>query len=687
MAKKTAKNKYFGKDHHRKMVQAVRSRGAEANLLNRKRIIYGVALVFVLLFVMLFRLAYWQIVRADDLNLKAAEMQKMDTELEPVRGNIYDTNGKVLAQTVMEYELYGYSQNLYKDKQLTDEQKEKNVADLASLTGVSADTIRKRLSGEENLVLLAEGLGQETIQKAEKQWNDNIVVRTKMTRSYPNGVFASQVLGAVTDDNSGRIGLEYQYNSVLSGVKGRVIRTTDSQGNALAVGSSRSYEAQDGGSIVTTIDEVIHHYVEDAIAAGMEETGAEAITAVVMDPKTGNVLAMASTPSYDPNNAYEPADKSEKAAYDKMSDSEKSDYLSRMWTNPAISGVYEPGSTFKLVTAAAALDSGTETLNSHFYCSGSIDVDGTVLHCWVDGAHGDESLTEAVGNSCNPALARVALNLGKTNFYNYIRLFGFFEKTGIDLPGEGQSIVQNINNITSVDLATMGFGQGIAITPIQLMTAVNAIGNNGVVMQPKIVKQILNADGTERETIEDREVRTAVSEDTAAKMREIMEYYVSEGGGTSAYIPGYRVGGKTGTANIAEGGSYSEQTVASFLAMAPMDDPQISVLVMVTRPKKSIYGAANAGPIVREILEQSLVYLGVERKYSEEEEAQREQSEVTVPNVTGLDSSAAIKKLQALGLKTKAMPEGTSGSFHVVDQYPKAGDKMTSGGTVYLYSE
>ena len=215
----------------------------------------------------------------------------------------------------------------------------------------------------------------------------------------------------------------------------------------------------------------------------------------------------------------------------------------------------------------------------------------------------------------------------------------------------------------------------------------NAIGNNGVVMQPKIVKQILNADGTERETIEDREVRTAVSEDTAAKMREIMEYYVSEGGGTSAYIPGYRVGGKTGTANIAEGGSYSEQTVASFLAMAPMDDPQISVLVMVTRPKKSIYGAANAGPIVREILEQSLVYLGVERKYSEEEEAQREQSEVTVPNVTGLDSSAAIKKLQALGLKTKAMPEGTSGSFHVVDQYPKAGDKMTSGGTVYLYSE
>lgn len=687
MAHKNTKNKYFGKAHHRKMVQEVRSRGTGVNALNKKRIIYGVALVFILFFVLLLRLAYWQVVRADDLNFKAAEMQKMDTELEPVRGNIYDTNGKVLAQTVMEYELYGYSQNLYKDEQLTAEQKAETVSELASLTGVSAEKLTQTLSGEENLVLLAEGLDQSTITKAEKKWGKNIVVRTKMTRSYPNGVFASQVLGAVTDDNSGRIGLEYQYNSVLSGVKGRVIRTTDSQGNALAVGSSRSYDAQDGGSIVTTIDEVIQHYVEDAITAGMEETGAETITAVVMDPKTGNVLAMASTPSYDPNNAYEPAGKSEKAAYDKMSDSEKSDYLSRMWTNPAISGVYEPGSTFKLITASAALDSGTETLNSHFYCSGSIDVDGTVLHCWVDGAHGDESLTEAVGNSCNPALARVALNLGKTNFYNYIRLFGFFEKTGIDLPGEGQSIVQNINNITSVDLATMGYGHGIAVTPIQLMTAVNAIGNNGVIMQPKIVKQILNADGSERETIEDREVRTVISEDTAAKMRDIMEYYVTEGGGTSAYIPGYRVGGKTGTANIAEGGSYSEQTVASFLAMAPMDDPEISVLVMVTRPKKSIYGEANAGPIVREILEQSLVYLGVERKYSEEEEAQLDQSEVTVPNVTGLDSSAAIKKLQALGLKTKAMPESTSGSFHVVDQYPKAGDKTTSGGTVYLYSE
>lgn len=658
-----------------------------ASGLNKQRLSVGFLLILGLFTLLVFRLAYWQIVRADDLHVKAAEMQKVDTALEPVRGAIYDANKKTLAQTVTEYELYGYSLNLYKSDALKEDEKEANVTKLAEITGKDADSIRKTMKGKDNLVKLAGGMDQAAVKSAQKTFGENIVVKTKVSRAYPNGAFAASLLGFVNEDNSGRVGLEYQYNSLLSGVKGRVVKTTDSQGNALANGSSKFYEAQDGCSVVTTVDEVIQHYVEDALAEGMEDTQAESITCIVMDPKTGNVLAMASTPSFDPSSPYKPSDAESQKAFKKMSTSDQSDYLSKMWTNPAVSGIYEPGSTFKLITAASALDSGTATDSSSYSCPGSINVAGTTLNCWSPTPHGTQNLTEAVGNSCNPALARVSLDMGRDNFYRYIRLFGFMNKTGIDLPGEGTSIVKDKNGLTAVDLATTGYGQGVAVTPLQILTAINALGNDGKLMRPKVVKQILDADGKVKSTVKDAKVRQVISRGTADKMRAVMEYYVTKGGGTSAYIPGYRVGGKTGTANIAEGGSYSEQTVASFVAMAPMDDPKVSILVMVTKPKKSIYGAANAGPIVKKILEKTLVYKGVERKYSSDEEAQMAKSAVSVPDVTGTDSQSAISKIKAAGLVPKAMPEGTSGSFHVIDQYPKAGDKASKGATVYLYSE
>jgi stage V sporulation protein D (sporulation-specific penicillin-binding protein) len=659
--------------------------GAPVNAMNRRRLGGAFLLILLLFSLLVFRVAYWQIVRADDMSEKATEMQRADTELDPVRGTIYDSEKKPLAQTVTKYELYGYSQNLYKSDQLSDAEKEKNVKDLAKITDSKEDDIRELLSGKDNLVKLASGLSNSAIRKAKKEFGGNIVVKTKVSRSYPNGDFASSAIGCVNSENSGRTGLEYQYNSVLSGVKGRVVRTTDSQGNTLAVGSSKYYEAQDGSDIVTTIDSVIQSYVESAVDKGMKDTKAESITAIVMDPKTGDVLAMANSPSFDPNDPSKPSGKSEQAKFNKMSSKEQSDYLSRMWTNTAISTSYEPGSTFKLITAAAALECGSSTSSSRYYDPGYINVDGTKIHCW-DSAHGSQTLKEAVGNSCNPALARVALDMGADEFYKYIDLFGFNDKTGIDLPGEGESIIKDKDSLSKVDLATMGFGQGIAITPIQLLTAVNSLGNDGVLMKPKVVKKIISSDGSTT-TIPDTKVRHTVSKQTADQMCDIMEYYVKEGGGTSAYIAGYRVGGKTGTANIASGGGYSEQTVASFIAMAPMDDPQVSVLVMVTKPKKSIYGAANAGPIVKNILKKTLVYMGVEKKYSSDEKQSIDKAEVTVPDVTGMSSTKAAAKIRSAGLKAKAMPEGSGKSFHVVDQYPKAGEKTEKGGTVYIYSE
>jgi stage V sporulation protein D (sporulation-specific penicillin-binding protein) len=357
-----------------------------------------------------------------------------------------------------------------------------------------------------------------------------------------------------------------------------------------------------------------------------------------------------------------------------------------MWKITAVSDVYEPGSTFKLIAAAAALDSGSATMNSKYKCTGAIKVGGYYLHCLF--THGKENLKEAVGNSCNPALAQVALDMGANTFYNYIDLFGFNDLTGIDLPGEGLSIVKDPATMSDVDLATTGYGQGIAITPIQILCAVNSLGNGGVLMKPKIVDRIVDTDGKVVEEIPDTEVRQVISEDTAAKMCDIMEYYVSDAGGTTAYIPGYRVGGKTGTANRVANKKYSDETNTSFVAMAPMDDPVISMICIVYRPTKLQYGAYTAGPIVKEITEKSLEYLGVERKLTKEEKQALEKETVEVPDVTGMDSKDAIRNIRINRLNYTVIPEDQSGqSFVVIDQYPKAGTKVQKDSVVYIYSE
>ena len=653
--------------------------------INRKRIAFGFCVILITLFALMIRMGYWQIVRADELRIMATEMQKVDTEIAPARGSIYDSRMNVLAESVTEYELYAYSQNLYKSEEIKQPVKVSNVAILAELTGKSREDIEKTLSGEENLVLLADGLTKDNVEDARKAFGSNVVVKTKISRYYPNETFAAQVLGGVDANNNGRSGLEYQYESELAGVKGRTLMTTDINGDSL-INSSKLYKAKDGYNLVTTIDSVVQNFVEDAINRGMKTTGADAITCIVMNPKTGDIIAMATTPGYDPNKSNAPSDPKEKAAFDKMSTKEQSDYLSRMWTIRGISDVYEPGSTFKLITSAAALDSAHADDKSHYNCSGSIKVANYNLHCLY--VHGGENLKEAVGNSCNPALAQVAMDTGAETLYNYIDLFGFGDKTGVDLPGETNSIVKDPETMSIVDLATTGYGQGIAVTPLQLLCAINSFGNDGVLMKPKIVKKIVDDKGNTVKEFEDEKVRQVVSEATVEKMKDIMEYYVSDAGGTTAYVPGYRVGGKTGTANYVEGSRYSEGTNTSFVVMAPMDDPMISMICIVYRPTKKQYGAFTAGPIVQEITDKTLQYMGVEKSFSKGEEKQIKKEKVKVPDVTGIDSKTAIAKLKAEELKYIIMPESdANNTFVVVDQYPKAGTKVDKNTTVYIYSE
>lgn len=653
---------------------------------NRKRLAAGFGFLLAIMFVLMLRMGYWQIYKSDELKVMAASMQKVDTEIDPVRGAIYDSRMNLLAESITEYELYGYTQFLYKADSISDERKAKAVLDLARITGKDANEVKALLEGEENLVLLADGLTREQVEAAAEEFDDNVVVRTKPARYYPNGAFAAQVLGGVNSENTGRSGLEYEYNSTLAGVKGRTVRTTDNNGDTLSSGKTKYYKAQDGYSIVTTIDSVIQHFVEDALDAGMERTGADAITCIVMNPKTGDILAMATTPEYDPNDSSQPSDPKELEKFKKMTDEEKTDYLSNMWKINAVSDVYEPGSTFKLIAAASALESGAADDKSRYNCTGAIRVDDYTLHCLY--THGKQSLKEAVGNSCNPALAQVALDMGAGTFYNYIDLFGFNDQTGVDLPGEGYSIVKDPVGMSRVDLATTGYGQGIAVTPLQILCAVNSLGNGGVLMKPKIVDKIIDSDGKTVEEMPDTQVRQVVSAETAEKMCDIMEYYVSDAGGTTAYVPGYRLGGKTGTANFVTNGQYSAATNTSFVVMAPMDDPVISMICIVYRPTKVQYGAFTAGPIVKEISEKTLQYLGVERKYTKAEEKETKKSKVKVPDVTGMDSSDAIRNIKNSQLDYAIMPETYTGdSFVVIDQYPKAGTKVDKDSVVYIYSE
>lgn len=653
---------------------------------NKRRLALILFIIFTLMLVLCFRMGYWQIVRSDSLKVRALEMQKVDTEIPATRGSIYDINMNVLARTVTEYELYGYTQYLYKSKKISESTKKANLKALCDITGETEQDMKKALLSEDNLVLLAEGLTSEQVSKLKKQWESEIVIKTKIARSYPGGAFAAQLLGSVNADNVGRTGLEYEYNNTLAGVKGRAVRTTDNEGNALENGASKYFAPQNGNSIVTTIDSVVQNYVEEAIDAGIKRTGAERVTCIVMNPKTGDVLALGENPDFDPNNSIEPSDPEELKKFRALSQDEQNAYLSRMWTINSVSSVYEPGSTFKLIAGAAALETGIANEDSRYVCKKTIDVDGTKLNCL--GYHGKQSLKVAIGNSCNAALARVALDLGIDNYYNYLELFGLTTKTGIDLPGETNSIIKDKDSMVNVDLATTGYGQGIAITPIQILCAVNAMGNNGVLMQPKVVKKIVDENGKTVQKIKDNAIRQVLSQDTASKMKEIMEYYVADAGGQAAYVEGFRIGGKTGTANIAENGEYTDDTDTSYVAMAPMDDPVVSIIVIVHKPTKMQYGNNTAGPIVKEVLTKTLAYLGVERLYNSKEKSNLEGQTTQVPYVTNMDSKEAIKKILDAGLRYKCMPETSSkASFVVQDQYPKAGSKISLGSSVYIYSE
>lgn len=647
---------------------------------SRKNLIILIIIVFGFLLLLAGRVGWIQVVKGDEYKEMALERQTKDTPIEAERGVIYDRNGEVLATSVRCYTVYATPSAIDKEK------REETAEELAQILDADKEEILEQIKSNKSQVKLAEEIDKDTADKIREKKYAGIALTNDTKRSYPNGTMAANVLGMVNDNNDGQSGIELQYNSYLAGISGRWVDYTDTKGNQLSYSFSgeRYYQAEDGYSLVTTIDMVIQSYVEDALAKAMKKTSADRAMAIVMDPKTGDILALAQTPTFDPNNPYEPVSDKEKAQFKTMSQKEQSEYLSKMWRNFIISDVYEPGSVFKLLTTGIALEEGVTTMDSMYHCTGAKTVAGQVIHCWERSGHGSESLKQAVGNSCNPVFMTLSTKVGITKFYDYLENFGITDITGVDFPSEGRAIMQSEETAGPVGLAEIGFGQGIAVTPIQLVTAINSYGNDGKLMQPRLVKEIVDKNGKTVKEIKPEVVRQTISEETAAEVRDIMEYVVKDGGGGTAAVSGYKVGGKTGTANKVKNGKYVDDTYSSCLGMAPMDDPGLTVLVIIDSPKGIKYGSATAGPVVSSILSKSLRHLNIQPSSSSEED---KNEKVSVPDVTGKNLGDAIGILAGKDLGYDMKEESKSNDATVTKQYPSAGKKVKKGTKVYLYHE
>lgn len=658
---------------------------------NKRRLVFVFVLTCLMCTALAFRVGWIQVVASERYAKLAVEQQTRDVPIPAKRGIIYDTNGKELAISAVTNSIWarpGVVKSAATEEK-SQENLDKTASVLAEILEMDQEQVLKIISQNRSLVKVAKYVDKEKADQIRQKGLKGIEIAEDVKRYYPMGPFLAHVLGSTTDDNRGLAGIEMRYDKYLSGIPGRWIKNTDRDGDSLSYGVEKYFQAENGLNLVLTIDEVIQHYVEKALDTVQANTSADRVMCIVMDPKTGDILAMGVTPDYDPNNPRVPPTAEGATYLDSLTDEKKLEYWNAMWRNPLVSDTYEPGSTFKLLTTAIALEEGVTSLDDKFVCTGSIVVAGQKLRCWRSyNPHGAQTLVQAVGNSCNPVFVQLAQRVGYEKYFDYMELFGLRDKTGIDYPGEGYAILQDEASAGPVGLATMSYGQGIAVTPIQLISAVSALGNEGKLMQPRIVKELRDSDGNVIQSFKTKVVRQVVSKKTADEMSLIMEAVVDEGGGATAKVPGYRIGGKTGTANKAKGGGYSEETFSSFIGMAPMDDPRIAILMIVDNPKGVKFGSQTAAPGVRLVLEETLRYLNIQPSYNEEEKQAIESGYVTVPDVTNMPYRDAMDILGKASLVYTVSPAGDialDDNFNVVDQYPKPGEKLQKGGTVCLY--
>lgn len=647
-------------------------------------ILMGVVM-FVLLF---FRLFDLQITRHEELQSKAVNQQTRRTVVTASRGTIYDTAGNILAISSSAETII--LSPLEIDNALNDTEnpvtwtKDSLAAGLAEILGKDAASIRKRMDNvKSQYELIQLRADEEVAAKVRAYVEENkisgvhLVADTK--RYYPYGSLAAQVIGFVGDDNTGLYGLEAYYEEELEGQSGLVISAKDQAENDMLYTYEQYFAAKNGSDLTLTLDTTIQYYLEKGLEAMTDKfSAANGASGIVMNAKTGGIMAMASYPNYDLNDFLTVSDRTLQERIER-GENTLAEMQLLQWRNKALNDTYEPGSTFKILTLSAALEEGVVDKTTTVNCGGSVNISGYTIHCSNKNGHGLQTLVQSVGNSCNPAFINYGLRIGNEKFYEYMRSFGLMNTTGIDLGGEAVGVFAADSNFTQLDLACYAFGQNFTVTPLTLISAQAACVNGGYLHTPYLVERITDSDGNVTYRHDSTPVRQVISEQTSATVRECLEYVVASGTGKNGQVAGYRIGGKTGTADKGQTGD----VVVSFLCFAPADDPQVIMLITMDTPSRAtgtyVSGGNMVAPTASTVMAEILPYLGIEPSYSAEELLGMD---TTVPNVIGSTVEQAKEKLKERALSYKIVGDGDT----ITDQTPAGGAIIPGKSTVILYA-
>ena len=550
------------------------------------------------------RLAYLMIVQSDYYGKKAQALHERERSIKAARGKIVDRNGIVLAdnRSVCTVSVI--------HSQIRDP--ERVIAELAELLELPEDTVRKRVEKVSSIERISSNVPKETGDAILARQLEGVKVDEDYRRYYPYDSLASKVIGFTGGDNQGIVGLEVRYDDWLSGEDGKILTMTNAYGQELEQEGERRQEPVTGNQLTISMDCNLQMYCEQAAQKVMLEKNADEVSVILMNPQNGEIFAMVNVPEYNLN---EPFTLNVETASD-LKESEKQDLLNQMWRNACINDTYEPGSTFKIITTAAALEQGVVTVNDSFYCPGYKIVEDRRIRCHKTTGHGAETFTQGIMNSCNPVFIELGLRLGAENFYHYFEQFGLLRKTGIDLPGEAATIMHKKENIGQVELATISFGQSFQLTPIQLVTTVSSLINCGTRVVPHFGVSVQNVEGETRKTFSYDETEGTVSTATSKTLCDLLEYVVSEGTGKKAAIEGFSIGGKTATSQTLPRSDH--KYIASFLGFAPAEDPQVIGLIVIDNPQGVYYGGTVAAPVMKEIFENALPYLGIGKTVTEQ---------------------------------------------------------------------
>ena len=633
----------------------------------KRRLLFYLACCVLGFSVLFGRLIYIELFRAEQWQEMAYEQQTRDRLITPKRGSITDRNGVGIARTQTVTAVSVIPAQI--------KEKEKTAQCLADILTLPYEEVLEKVKQKVALVRIQTKVDMETAQKIRQADLPGVKVDEDVQRVYPYCDLAAQVIGFVGKDNQGIIGLEAKYDDILKGEQGKILTVTDSVGREISAQQQR-IPPIDGKTLVTTLDVVIQQYVEQTLAKAVEAKGAKKGAMIVLNPQNGEIYAMANYPSFDLNTPFTINDETLAANWDNLSQKEQNDALNQMWRNDAINDTYEPGSIFKIITSVAGLEEHVVEPNSTFYCKGFYVAGDRQIKCWrYPRTHGAQTFAEGVQNSCNPVFMEIAERMGEETFLEYMKKFGFYEKTGIDLAGEATGIIHKLENMGPVELATMSFGQSFQITPLQLLRAASATVNGGYLITPHIGYGVADENGNMIETFSYDAGEPIMSKETSETMKMILESVVAEGTGNKASVEGYRIGGKTATSEKLP--RRSGKYIASFMTFAPADNPKMMAFVMIDEPQGVYYGGTVGGPIMKELLTNILPYLGISKAWELPEDLT-----VVVPDVMGMTYQEAKNVLYQVGLQTEGNISET-----VVSQMPPAGQIVNKGTKVILYPE